>query len=142
MACFHFGLLPPVFWYTKHDFFFLCSHSLLFQPQLLQSPPKLKGKLAKKTCKTRACKAVPNTPLNTLLQLKFDSCANSKTRLPSHALHFIQRASSEQGRGRGGGELSSTSQNSALTHRRTVMRPAYLMIRTDESHQLIRVWSP
>lgn len=38
--------------------------------------------------------------------------------------------------------VSSTSQNSALTHGRTVMRPAYLMIRTDESHQLIRVWSP
>lgn len=47
---------------------------------------------------------------------------------------------SRKGGGRPRG--SSTSQNSALTHRRTVMRPAYLMIRTDESHQLIRVWSP
>lgn len=46
------------------------------------------------------------------------------------------------GVGRLKARVSSTSQNSALTHRRTVMRPAYLMIRTDESHQLIRVWSP
>lgn len=60
-------------------------------------PPKLKGKLAKKTCKARACKAVPNTPQNTLPWLTFDSFANSKTRLPSHALYFIQRASSERG---------------------------------------------
>lgn len=35
-----------------------------------------------------------------------------------------------------------TSHNSALTHRKTAMCPAYLVIRTDESDQLIRVWSP
>lgn len=56
--------------------------------------------------------------------------------------HFIWNQESQSEQEGGKARVSSTSQNSALTHRRTAMRPAYLVIRTDESHQLIKVWSP
>lgn len=103
MVCFHFGLLPPVFWYTK-QVFFLCSLSLLFQPQLLQFPQSWKGKLAKKTSKKDMQSSHKHSPEHiftdifmwavyfflSLKKQSINSAATVQHTVPSHSLlHFM-----------------------------------------------------
>lgn len=98
----------------------------------MQSSPKHTAELTFTTDFWQFCK-FPNPTSITCFTFHSESKAHSGPGVGGGA-----------GAGGGGGvkaRLSSTSQNSALTHR-TAMQPAYLMIRTDESHQLIRVWSP